>query len=148
MYHVTAILTVPPQDVYRVLRPWLLKDDADRVCKADRVVRCVGRQEEQRVLVYGDVDRCMRLSRGIHRFQQHGALVLVEEFWCGVDVVVGAGVRPTHHHDRQAGGFGGGWMINAIVVDGRLKEMRVLLKPVLVSGCHLNGRGVSTTWAS
>lgn len=47
----------------------------------------------------GDVNRGMRSCGSIHCLQEHGALMLVEEFWCLIDVVVGSGVGSAHDHD-------------------------------------------------
>lgn len=79
----------------------------------------------------------MRFGGGIHCFQQHGPLVLVEEFWGCVDMVISSCIGTTNDHDSQAGGLGRGGMVHAVVVDGWLKQMRILLKPELVSGCYL-----------
>ena len=76
----------------------------------------------------GNVNRCVRRRRGVHGLEEHGAFVLIEELGGGVDVVVGPSIWATNHHDCHPAG-GGGRSIDAIVVDGRLQELRVVLEP-------------------
>jgi hypothetical protein len=54
---------------------------------------------------------------------------LVEEFGRGVEVVVCSGVGAANDHDCVAGGVGG--VVDAVVVDGRLEEVRVGFEPVV-----------------
>lgn len=55
--------------------------------------------------------------------------MLVEELRSGIDVVVCPGVGASDDHDCVAIGCGGGGVIDTVVIDGRLKEMGVLLEP-------------------
>jgi hypothetical protein len=43
--------------------------------------------------------------------------MLIEEFWCTVDMVVGAGVGSSYNHHCQAGSTGRRRVIDAIIVD-------------------------------
>lgn len=121
MDDVRALFAVPPHMIYRVRRPRLLKHNPDGIRKSHRIVRGVGRQQVQRVLMDGHVDEAVRRARRVDRLEQHGALVLVEELGRLVDVVVGARVRPAHHHDGQAGRLGRRRVVHAVVVDRRLE---------------------------
>ena len=77
----------------------------------------------------GNVDEFMWRGRGVDRFQQHRALVLIEEFGGRVDVVVSAGVGTAHDHDGEAGGERGGGGVDAVVVSWGLEEVGVLFEP-------------------
>lgn len=67
----------------------------------------------------------------IDGFEEHGSPVLVEEFGCGVEVVVCSRVGAADDHDGVAGGVGG--VVDAVVVDGGLEEMGVGFEPVVAS---------------
>lgn len=75
----------------------------------------------------GDVDKAMRCCGTIDGLQEHRATILVKELWGAVDMVVCSGIRAANNHNSQAGGRGGRWMVNAVVVDGRLEQVRVIL---------------------
>lgn len=66
---------------------------------------------------------------GVDGFEEHGAVELVEEFGRRVDVVVCSGVRAADDHDGVAAGCGR--VIDAVVVDGGLEEVRVVFEPVV-----------------
>lgn len=59
--------------------------------------------------------------------------MLVEELGGLVDVIIRTGIRAADDHDRQAGCFGRRGVIDAVVVDRRLQQVLVLLKPGFVS---------------
>lgn len=86
--------------------------------------------------MYGYIDELVRGARGIDRLEQHRAFVLVEEFGRLVDVVVGSCIGAAEDHYGQAGGLRRRGMIHAVVVNGWLKEVFVLLDPARV-GCQL-----------
>jgi hypothetical protein len=56
---------------------------------------------------------------------------LVEEFGRGVEVIVCSGVGAADDHDGIAGGGGG--VVDAVVVDGGLEEVRIGFEPVVAS---------------
>lgn len=115
-----AILTVPPQPIQAALRARLLENHTNSVGESYGVVRCVCGKEEELAFIDIDVFEFTIL----HRLEQHAAFVLVEELGRLVDMVVGSSVWTTHDH------HGHGVVVNAIVVDGRLEEMRILLQPM------------------
>lgn len=134
MYNMTTILAVPPHNVHTLLRPWLLQHHANRVRETNGVVWGVGGQEEEAVLVDGDIKWCVRGGGRVHGLQQHGAFVLVKELGRCVDMVVSAGVGAADNHDGEAGRFGRARVVDTVVVYGGLEEVGVLLDPGWVSG--------------
>jgi hypothetical protein len=132
-----ARLAVPAHAVEAVLGAALLQHDAHCVGEADGVVRRVAREEEHVTLADDDV-----LEHAVvHHLEHHGALVLVEPLGGLVDVVVCAGVgaaydlarsqysglRGVRREERGAYHGGEAIIVNAVVVDGRLEKVRVLL---------------------
>lgn len=93
-------------------------------------MRGVGREEEDRTFVDGDVLWSWWGGRGVDCSQEHGAAVLVEEFGGCVDVVVGAGVGAADYHYCVAGGSRGGGVVDTVVVDRGLEEVGVSFEPV------------------
>lgn len=93
-------------------------------------MRRVRGQQEQRALVDRDVPD-LRITRrcSVDRLEQHRPAVLVEELRRRVDVEVGARVGPADDHHRVAGRRRGGGVVDAVVVDGGLQEVRVGLEP-------------------
>jgi hypothetical protein len=51
-------------------------------------------------------------------------------------VVVGSSIRATNDHHGQAGSRGRGWMVNAVVVDGWLQQVGVVLQPAASVSMH------------
>lgn len=88
MNHLTAVLAVPPHPVNRVLRAFLLEDDANRIREPDRVMRGVGREKEHLPFADDDIPEVTVVDY----FQHHGAFVLVEPFGRLVDVVICSGI--------------------------------------------------------
>lgn len=76
-----------------------------------------------------NVNGGMRVCGRVHGLEQHGAFVLVEEFGCGVDVVVCTGVGTAYHHDGKTGCGRGGGVIDAVVVHRGLEEVGVVFEP-------------------
>lgn len=135
-----ALLAIPAQAIEAALRPGLLDDDANCVGEADRVMRCVARQQEELALTDGHVAR--RGSHRIDHLEQHAALILVEKFSRLVDVIVSARVWAADHLDMSlATGVRGRAgaaatchdsatvAVDAEVVDRRLEEVRIFLEP-------------------
>jgi hypothetical protein len=120
MYNFSATLAIPPHSIDRLVWSLLLQHDPDSVCKSDGVMRCIPWQQVQRILVYRNVDEGRGCCGCVYGFEEHGTLVLIEEFGCFIDVVVRSGIGAAHHHDREARGLWGGRMVHAVVVDGRL----------------------------
>ena len=108
----------------RALR--LLDDQADRVRRPLRRVRHVGRQQEDVALLDRDVARLAVLDD----LQDDVALDLVEQFLAGVDVVIGAGVRPADDHDQELA-----VAPDRLVADRRLEQVAVFVDPAF----RLNG---------
>ena len=77
--------------------------------------------------MYGDVDKAMGCCGTIGGLQEHRATILVEELWGAVDMVICSGVRAANDHDSEAGSRGRGWMVDAVIVDGWLEQVRVVL---------------------
>lgn len=65
--------------------------------------------------------------------------MLVKEFGGGVDVVVGSRIRSSDDHDGQPARGWIGRMVDAVVVDGRLQEMRVIFEPGIGSVSRRTG---------
>ncbi len=91
MHNLLAALAVPPHAIKRVVGTLLLKDDANRIGKADGVVRGVGWQQEHIAFANDDIPE----NATVDDLEHHGALVLVKPFGCLVDVVVCSGVGTT-----------------------------------------------------
>ena len=92
-------------------------------------MRRVGWEQIQRVLVDGHIDEGVRSRAGVDCLQQHGTLVLVEELRRRVDVVVCPRVGAADNHHGQAGRRWLGWVVDAVVVDGWLEQVRVVFQP-------------------
>lgn len=73
-----------------------------------------------------------RGGAGVDSFEEHGAAVLVEEFRSRVDVVVCAGVGSADDHHGVSLCGGGGWVVDAVVVNGGLEEVSVFGEPVVL----------------
>lgn len=73
-----------------------------------------------------------RGGAGVDSFEKHGAAVLVEEFRSRVDVVVCAGVGSADDHHGISLCGGGGWVVDAVVVNGWLEEVSVFGEPVVL----------------
>lgn len=85
----------------------------------------------------GDILEGMRRRRGVNRLEKHGPSMLVEEFRCVVDMIICAGVGPSYNHHSDPRSAGRRWVIDAVIVDGRLQKMRMLLQPVHpISTCY------------
>ena len=139
MHYLSTVMTVPPQCIHAVLRPWLLQHDADCICKSDGIVGGIGRQEEHLPFANGYIP----MLSIVDDFQEHRALVLVEPFGSGIDVIVCAGIWAANdlngqfsEANRAALSDGDSYhdghifVIDAVVVDWRFEQMEVLLQPV------------------
>ncbi|EFE39113.1 hypothetical protein TRV_06198, partial [Trichophyton verrucosum HKI 0517] len=124
-----ALPAVPAQRVFGTLGPGYLQHHAHRVREPDGRVRGVGRQEIERALVDGDVLEGRRAGGGVDHLDHDRALVLVEELRRAVDVVVGPGIGPAHHHDRVSLRGLGRRVVDAVVANRRFEKMSVLLQP-------------------
>lgn len=71
--------------------------------------------------------------RLVDYLKQHRAMMLVEKLWGGIDVVICPGVGASNNHHGVALGCGGGGVVDTVVIDGRLKQMSILLEPKVVS---------------
>ena len=56
--------------------------------------------------------------------------MLIEELRSGIDMVVSPRIGTANNHHSQPTCGGRGWVINAVIVDGWLQKMRIVLKPV------------------
>lgn len=101
MHNTVAILAIPSQFVDAILWSRLFKDDADSVCKSDRVVGHIGREKKQLALVYWDV-QVRRINGIVDDAENHRTLVLVEELGSSVDVKVGSSVGTANNLQRSA----------------------------------------------
>lgn len=81
----------------------------------------------------GDILKRGRVGVQIRCPQEHRSSVLVKEFRCRVDVVVGACIRSANDHDSVALGSRGRGVIHTVVTDRRLQKVGVLFKPEIVS---------------
>lgn len=63
----------------------------------------------------------VRRLRRVDYLEKHGSSMLIEEFWCGIDMIVRAGVGASHNHHGQSGRAGGRWVVDTIVVNRRLQ---------------------------
>lgn len=114
---VPATLAVPSQAIDHIVRPALLDDETNRVGETNRVMGSVAGEEEHVALTDDDVAECAIVDDLKH----HGTLVLVEPLRSLVNMVVGPGVGTADDHDGEV------FIVDAVIVDGRLQQMRVLL---------------------
>lgn len=114
MNHTPTTLTIPPKPIHFTLRSRLLDNHTHGISKPHRVMRSISRQQKDLSLINVDVSVFARRFDG---FEQHAALVLVEEFGSGVDVVVCSCVGAADDHDGQ------GIRVDAVVVDWGFEEV-------------------------
>jgi len=55
--------------------------------------------------------------------------MLIEELWRAVDMIVRTGIRSSYDHHCQTRSAGRRRMVDTIIVDWGLQEMRIFLKP-------------------
>ncbi|KAI7165236.1 3-hydroxyanthranilate [Hortaea werneckii] len=126
-----SFICVPRLPIHTALRTRLLKHHTYSVGESYWVVWRVGGKEEELAFIDIDVFKFAIL----HRLEQHAAFILVEELRRLVDMVVGSSIWTTHDHHSH------GVVVNTVVVDGRLEEMRILLQPKtrqLSQSCSFN----------
>lgn len=127
--YLLAFLAIPPHDINGIFRTRLFENNPDGICEADRIVGGVCGQQIKRIFVNGNVDGSMGLRGSVHGLEQHRAFMLIEELGSGVDVVVCSSIGAANDHDSQATRGGGGWVIDAVIVDWGLQKVRVVLQP-------------------
>lgn len=128
IYHVLTVGAIPPESILTVCWSWLFEHNADCVCKSNRIMWCVWREQKHLALTNDDVAKFTI----VYDFEHHGALVLKEVLRCLVDVVVGSCVRTTNNHDGHI------VIVDAVIVDRRLEKMGIFGKPERQSELNIN----------
>jgi len=123
--------TIPAHCVQRAHAPRHFHHHANRVTEPDGTMGRVGGEEEHGSFMDGDVlDGVRGGGRVDYRAEENRSSILVEEFGCGVDVVVCSRVGPTNYHNGIAGREARGGVVYAIIIHGGLEKMRVFFEPL------------------